>query len=187
MNSPPVAVRDIYRGWMSLLVATLRLPNGEHVERHIMLNGRAVCVLPYDPERRTALVVSMLRAPVTYVDEPDMLECIAGTLDEDDPADCARRETLEEVGVELGALEHLGRIWSMPSNSTEQIDYYLAPYRDEDRRGEGGGSDEEQERTTVYELPLVELWRKVERNELRDGKLLILLQALRIRRPILCE
>jgi len=183
MTSPIVAVRELYKGWMSLLMATLRTPNGTQVERHIMLNSRAVGVLPYDPERRTALVVSMLRAPVAYAGEPDMLECIAGALDGADPADCARREAFEEAGVELGQLEHLGRIWSMPSNSTEQIDYFLAPYLTEDRTGEGGGLDEEGEQIKVHELPLAELWRMVEDKTLRDGKLLTLLQALRIRRP----
>ena len=164
-------------------MATLRMPNGAEVERHVMLNGRAACVLPYDPERRTALVVSMPRAAVAYAGEPDMLEAIGGALDGEDPAECAKREAFEEAGVELGVLDHLGRIWTMPANSTEQIDYFLATYLAEDRTGAGGGLDEEQEHIKVHELPLVELWGMVEDKTLRDGKLLTLLQALRIRRP----
>ncbi|MFC3712416.1 NUDIX domain-containing protein [Sphingoaurantiacus capsulatus] len=182
MRSEIVALRDIYRGWMGLLMATLRTPSGD-VERHIMLNREAVCVLPYDPERRTAIVVSMLRAPVAYAGEPDMLEAIAGSLDGADPADCARREALEEGGVRLGMLEPVARAWTMPSNSTERLAFYLAPYRPADRIGDGGGIADEHENITVHELPLEALWRLVDTCELRDGKLLLLLQALRIRRP----
>src|SRR3712207_8178048 len=40
--------------------------------------------------------------------KPEMLEAPAGLLDEDDPADCARREALEEVGLTLTSLEPVG-------------------------------------------------------------------------------
>lgn len=182
-----VGVREIYRGWMSLLMVRIRHRDGGEAERHVMLNGRAVCVLPYDPVRKVALVVSMPRAPVVYLGEPDMLEAVAGALDGEDPADCARREAFEEAGVELGALEHLGMIWSMPSNSTERIDYYLASYGLQNRTSRGGGLDEEQEHISVHELALVDLWKMVTAREVRDGKLLTLLLALHLRRPELFE
>jgi len=177
------AVKEIYRGWMSLLLVRVCFPDGSEAERHVMLNNRAVCVLPFDPDRKVGLVVSMPRAPVIYLGEANMLEAIAGTLDEEDPMHCVRREALEEAGVKLREVEHIGLIWSMPSNSTEQIDYYLASYGASDRVGPGGGLDEEQEHILVHELSLAELWHMVEERRLRDGKLLTLLQALRIRRP----
>lgn len=182
MRAEIVGLRDIYRGWMDLLMATVRTPSGD-VERHIMLNRSAVCVLPYDPDRRMALVVSMLRAPVAYMGEPNMLEAIAGALDGEDPADCARREALEEAGVALAALEPVATAWTMPSNSTECIDFYLAPYRELDRIAAGGGVADEHENIIVHECSLQSLWRRADNRELRDGKLLLLLQALRIRRP----
>lgn len=185
MKSAVTSVRELYRGWMSLLMVRLRLPDGQDMDRHVMLNCRAVCVLPYDPDRRTALVVSMLRAPVAYLGQPDMLEAIAGALDDEDPDACVKREAFEEAGVELKTLQHLGRIWSMPSNSTEQIDYYLAPYRITDRKGVGGGLDEEQEQISVHELPLSKLWCMAQSKKLFDGKLMMLLQALYIRYPAL--
>lgn len=186
MRPEIIALRDLHRGWMSLLMSTLRTPSGD-VERHIMINRDAACVLPYDPMRRTALVVSMLRAPVAYVGEPDMLEVIAGALDGDAPADCARREAMEEAGVMLDILEPVAQSWTMPAGSTEQIHYFLAPYTKADRRGSGGGIAEEHEHITVHEVPLATLWQQVEALELRDGRLLTVLQALRIRRPELFD
>lgn len=180
-------VREIYSGWMSLLLVRLRLPNGAEADRHVMLNKRAVSVLPYDSLRRTALLVSMPRAPVVYASAPEMLEAIGGALDEDDPIACARREAFEEAGVALGRLEHIGRIWMMPSNSTEQIDFYLAPYGEVDRCGEGGGLADELEDIRVHEMPLGELWRMFEDKQLYDAKLVLLLQTLHIRRPELFD
>lgn len=177
------SVREIYRGWMSLLLVRLRHANGAEADRHVMLNSRAISVLPYDPARKVALVVSMPRAPVIYVGEPDLLEAIAGALDDDDPANCARREAFEEAGVELGELEHVGLIWTMPSNSTERIDYYLARYGSADRTGYGGGLETEQEYIRVHELSLRALSQMADEGRLSDGKLLILLQALRLRQP----
>ncbi|MDP8913607.1 MAG: hypothetical protein M3N39_08540 [Pseudomonadota bacterium] len=63
------------------------------------------------------------------------------------------------------------------------MDLYLAPYRPEDRVSEGGGLPQEEEHVRVRETPISELWERVEAGAFRDGKTLILLQALRIRRP----
>lgn len=181
------AVRQIYQGWLNLLMVRLRAANGDEFERHVVELGRAVCILPYDPETRTALLVSMPRAPVTFLGLPDMLEAIAGKLDEADPAICARREAMEEAGVRIGALEHIGCIWPMPSNATERIDYYLAPFVAADRIGMGGGLAEEQENITVHQFSLAALWTMFEAQQLLDGKLVTLLLALRLRRPELFD
>lgn len=177
-----VATRPIYQDWLNLLMVRMRAPDGQECDRHVVEMRRAVALLPFDPERRVALTVSMPRAPVMMAGLPDMLEAIAGLL-EDEPEDCARREAMEEAGVELGALVHLGQIWSIPSVVTEKIDYYLAEYSAEDRIAAGGGLDEEQENITVHELPLDTLWTMMANKEISDGKLAITLMALRLRRP----
>lgn len=178
--------RTIYEGWLNLLLVRLRMDDGVECDRHVVEMRRAVAVLPYDPDRRVALVVSMPRTPVMMAGLPDMLEAIAGILD-DQPADCARREALEEAGVALGALEPIGQIWSMPTVVTEKIDYFLAPYGAADRVADGGGLAEEQENILVHELPLADLWRRFEAQQLQDGKLVILLLTLRARKPHLFD
>ena len=162
----------------------LRADDGVEVDRHVVEMRRAVAVLPYDPDRRVAITVSMPRTPVMLAGLPDMMEAIAGIL-EDDPADCTRREAMEEAGVRLGELVHLGEIWSIPSVVTEKIDYSLAPYSAQDRVAAGGGLVEEQENISVHELPLDTLWTMMARKEIADGKLAILLMALRLRQPAL--
>lgn len=177
-----LSTTPLYQGWLTLLQARMRDGDGVEFDRLVVEMNRAVAVLPYDPERRVALTVSMPRAPVMLAGLPDMMEAIAGIL-EDEPADCARREALEEAGVRLGEMHWLGRIWSIPSVITEKIDYFLAEYRAGDRIAAGGGLAEEQEHITVHEMTLDALWAMMARREVADGKLAILLMALRLRRP----
>lgn len=97
--------------------------------------------------------------------------------------ECARREALEEAGVRLGVMTHIGQIWSIPSISTETIDYYLAEYQATDRIEAGGGHPDEQENITVHEWPLDQLWTTLAQGQMGDAKLVMLTQALRLRRP----
>ena len=187
-----VAIRSTklaHDGWLKLRVATLSGDDGVEFTREIEDHGPAVAVLPYDPERRTALLVRLPRAPVLLMGSPcDFLEAPAGLRgDDEDPAGCARREAREEVGVTLGALEEAGHVWSMCGVSTERMHLFLAPYSAEDRTGEGGGLAEEHENITVVEVPLAELRDTADRNALDDMKTLCLVQTLRLRRPELFD
>lgn len=177
------SVREIYRGWLNLVMVRLRAPDGTTFDRHVVEVGRAVAVLPYNPATGMALLVSMPRAAVTLLGQADLLEAIAGKLDSDDPEECTRREAMEEGGVQLGALVHIGQFWTIPAIATERLDYYLAEYGDADRVGSGGGLAQEHENITVHEIALAELWARYERGALPDAKLVTLLFALRLRRP----
>ncbi|ACL62029.1 NUDIX domain-containing protein [Methylobacterium nodulans] len=179
-----VGTRTLYEGWGRYLLAEVRLADGGTITREVEDHGRAVAVLPYDPERRTALLVRQFRAPPCLVDGAEnLLEAPAGCLDESDPAACARREAFEEVGVRLSTLEPVAQAFAMPGISTELMDLYLAPYGSADRDGEGGGLATEHENIVVVEMPLAELAAMAEQGGLRDLKTLVLVQTLRLRRP----
>ena len=91
-----------------------------------------------------ALLVRQFRAPVYMsAGRDDLLEAIAGIVDEDDAAAAARREALEEAGLTLTKLDHVGCLWSMPGIATERMDLFLAVYREADRIGAGGGLAED--------------------------------------------
>lgn len=179
-----VGVDTIYSGWCRFLLATVRLADGRTIKREIEDHGSAIAVLPYDPARRTTILVRQFRAPALYAeDRPDMLEAIAGKLDETDPQAAARREAMEEAGLKLGALEPAGVAWAMPGVSTERMNLYLAPYAQADRVGPGGGLAAEYEDITVIEMPLAEMAAMVDGGHIVDMKTLILAQTLRLRRP----
>src|ERR1700742_4595316 len=107
----------------------VRTPRGAVIHRSVEDHGDAVAVLPFDPARRVALLVRQLRVAVLKGHGTQAsLEAPAGILDEDDPADCARREAMEEAGLKLENLVPLGAFFPMPGISTEKMHMFLAEY-----------------------------------------------------------
>lgn len=175
-----------YTGWLDVIRLHLRIDGGAPFIRHAVRLWHAVSVLPYDPERRVALVIETPRAPLLHMGHPGMVEAIAGSIDRDaEPEAVARAEAVEEAGVRLGTLEHVGHVWTTPGATTERIDYFLGRYTAADRIGAGGGLAHENEHITVHERSLSDLWALVRAPGGIDGKLMLLLHALRLREPAL--
>ncbi|HEX3943853.1 MAG TPA: NUDIX domain-containing protein [Rhizomicrobium sp.] len=185
MSTPEILEKTtVHDGWARYSVLQVRLADGQTVKRELEEHGPAVTVLPYDPERRTAILVSQFRAPVLVaIGQSAFVEAVAGLTDGDAPEEAARREAFEETGVQLTALERVACLWTMPGLSTERMHLYLAPYAAGDRVGKGGGVHHEHENITVLELPLRELAAKADAGVLADMKTFALMQTLRLRRP----
>lgn len=187
MTPKIVSIETIYQGWAKFSRAMIQT-GGKPFKREIEDHGRAVVVLPYDPERRVAILVRLLRAPVLLAaGEDSLLEAPAGLIDNDDPADAARREVMEEAGLRITELEHIATVWTMPGISTERMDYYLAAFSQGDRIGTGGGVAAENEDITVEEHLLADLWSSARRGQLSDLKTLTLVFALKDRHPELFD
>ena len=178
-----------YKGYTTVERVTVRLDDGADMTREVTSHGRAVGVLPYDPARKVALLVRQFRAPVKLSSGADTsLEACAGMIDGDESVeDTVRREALEELGVQLGALSFVVTAWPSCGVSTETMALYLAEYSVSDRIASGGGLAAEQENITVEELPLSALVVLGADGEYMDMKLVLLAQALRLRRPDLFD
>ncbi|MEQ3626600.1 MAG: NUDIX domain-containing protein [Celeribacter sp.] len=99
------------------------------MSRAVFVSGDAATVLPYDPLRDCVLLVEQFRAgPFARGDRnPMVLEPIAGRVDPGEtPEDCARREALEEAGLELGALHEVARYYPSPGAKSEYLYSYIA-------------------------------------------------------------
>ncbi len=167
MTNTITGVRTIHDGWSQLLVATIRRADGGTITREIEDHGAAVGLLPYDPERRVAMLVRQFRAPAAHAaGADDVLEVPAGLIEGEDPTDCALRELEEETGLRLSRVERLGTVWSMPGISTERMHLFLAPYGTADRIGQGGGVADEHEETVMEEIALSELAARPSRGAL---------------------
>ena len=185
--NPVIIRREILSsGYVKLARLTIQLADGAEVQREVENHGQAVAVLPYDPDRRCALVVRLFRAPP--FDTAGLLfleEACAGMIDESDPdiAATVRREADEELGLTLGELEFVAKVWTSPGISAETSALHIARYASRDRHGPGGGLASENEDITVVERPLAELADDADNGRIADGKLLTLVLTLRLRRP----
>ena len=179
-----LATQTEHAGWTRLLLATVRLADGRTIRREIEDHGEAVCVLPYHPGRRTAVLVRQLRVPILFAGKAqETLEAIAGIIEAEDAVACARRETREEAQLELDSIEHVFTAWTMPGLSTERMHFYLARYAGAARPAIRGGIPGDHEDTLAVEIGLADLARMADSKELADMKTLLLLQTLRLRQP----
>ena len=97
--------------------------------REVVLRGRAVAALPYDPVLDEILLIEQFRigAQVAGVD-PWIYEVVAGMMDKsgESPEQALRRELLEEAGLSDVELTHIVDYFPLPGGTDEQILLYLA-------------------------------------------------------------
>jgi 8-oxo-dGTP pyrophosphatase MutT (NUDIX family) len=146
-----------------------RYSDGSSAEREIVSHPGAVAIVAHDPE-----VLHLVRQPREAVGEEALLELPAGKLDVEgeSPLDCAKRELVEEVGVEASEWRELKRIYTSPGFAEEVVHIFLATgLREVDP------SPDAEERLEAIRLPLAELDRVIA--ECSDSKSLIGLYLLR--------
>ena len=149
------------------------------VEHEVYRHGFAAAVLLYDPDRRVVLLVKQFRmAPYLADGTTEMLEVCAGMLDGDAPEAGARRETLEETGVETRELVHAFDAFMSPGGVTERISCFTARYSPQDRKHAGGGVDAD-EHIEVIETPFEDALRGIAQGGIRDAKTIALLYHAR--------
>src|SRR4029077_12603918 len=83
----------VYEGRHEVLVATVVDDHGDAFRREIVVRGDAACVLPYDPDRRMALMVRLPRTPAQFIAGlANVLEAPAGVIEDGGAAaPCTRR------------------------------------------------------------------------------------------------
>ncbi len=97
-------------------------------ERAVFRVADAVTVLPYDPGRDRILLVEQLRLGAFAHGDPRpwLLEPVAGMIDAGEPPEAAaRRETLEEAGLTLGALHPVARYYPSPGGIAQVMTSYI--------------------------------------------------------------
>ncbi|MEP2642349.1 MULTISPECIES: NUDIX domain-containing protein [Roseobacteraceae] len=120
----------------------------EIATRAVFMAADAALVLPYDPVRdRVMLVEQMRMGPLARGDVTCwQLEPIAGRIDPGEtPEQTARREAMEEAGLELGALHTVSEAYASPGTSTEFYYTYVAIADLPDAAAGLGGLEAEQE------------------------------------------
>ena len=181
-----LSTRTLFNGWMNVVLARMRLKDTE-VEWPLIEHPSGAAVLAYDPVRRVALTVRQTRLAVLHAGHAVFPEAVGGVVDDEDAEATARQEAMEEAGLRLGDIELVARVWMTPSSTTERVSLYLGAYNQVDRVFQGCGLADENEHIEVREEALADLWEAVQTEVLMDAKLVMLLQALRIKSPHLFE
>jgi nudix-type nucleoside diphosphatase (YffH/AdpP family) len=126
--------RQPHAGFLALEVLTLSHARFDGttsppIIREVMLSGDAVTVLPYDPVRDRVLLIEQMRVgPLGRGDPlPWQLEAIAGRIDPGEtPEDAARREAVEEAGLNLGKLHKVAEYYPTPGVMAEYLYSFVA-------------------------------------------------------------
>jgi 8-oxo-dGTP pyrophosphatase MutT (NUDIX family) len=166
------AVVHVGYAW-NVVLAEFEAPDGSGFTRDIVRSPGAVGVLPlvFDAEGNPSVVlVTQYRPPY----ERDVIEIPAGMRDVDgeDTAEVARRELIEEAGLDAGELDLLTEIMPSPGMTDSITTLYLAtdcrpvPH---DRHGP------EEEHMEILHLPLAEAIAMVDSGEISDAKSVVAL------------
>ena len=151
--------RLVHEGWARYLVAEVMQDDGTRITREIEDHGRAVAVLPYDPDRRVAALVSQFRAAVLYAGGPPSHARGAGRAPRRGRARGGRRREAmrgdrRRLSRARARRQRLERCRASPPSGWT---CFSPPYGAADRTGPGGGLAAEGEAIAVHEIPLPEL------------------------------
>ncbi len=93
--------------------------------------GRASAVLPYDPVADAVVLIEQFRLPALVAGlDPVLVELPAGLCDDGEtPEVTARRETMEEMSLQVGALRWIGSFLLTPGGSDELCELYAGRVR----------------------------------------------------------
>lgn len=148
--------------------------------REVYHNAGGAAVLLYNPDKRTVLLTRQFRIGARLAGHDGyMIEVPAGMLDDANPGERARAELCEETGFRGNRLRKVIEFFPNPSSLSETVHGYLGEYGELDRRGAGGGEQDEGEDIEVLEMDVMEAFRRVKEGGINDAKTVILLQFLR--------
>lgn len=146
------------------------------MDRAAFVCADAVTVLPFDPVRLRVLVIEQFRvAPFVRGDQkPWVLEPIAGRVDAGESEDTtARREAVEEAGVNIGALHRVGGYYPSPGAMTEYVTSYVGIADLPDDIVGVGGLDSEDEDIASMLLSYEDLMSLADQGALDTGPLML--------------
>jgi ADP-ribose pyrophosphatase len=165
---------DLYRSGLPFalradVVRRPEHPDEEPFTRVVLEHPGAVVVLAVDDDERV-LCLHQYRHPARM----RMLELPAGLLDVagEEPTGAARRELLEEAGLEADDWTPLVSAYSSPGISTEEIHYFLARGVREADRGDFRAVHEEADMETLW-VPFDELLAACLDGRVRDAPVLV--------------
>jgi ADP-ribose pyrophosphatase len=164
--------------------------SGEHVPRplDVLRSGPAAAVLPIDPGRDEVVLLRQFRLAAHLANgRGNLVEIVAGHVEADEqPAEAAHRECVEEIGVAPALLVELFTYLTSPGMSDEEITVFLGVV-DASGVPERAGAAAEHEETVPMRVPIDAALAALAAGTVRNGPLIIALQWLALNRGRLSE
>ena len=151
------------------------------LSRECFDRGPSGGVLLYDPYKDAVVLVEQFRVGALEGNEgPWQLELVAGILEPgESPEDVVHRESIEEAGSDVLALEYIFEYYPSPGGSNEKLFLYCGGI---DSTNVGGvhGLPEEGEDIWVQVFPREEAWHILQENYINNASTIIALQWLQM-------
>ena len=162
----------VYQGRvLNLDIDQVRFPDGSIGDLELIRHSGAAAVVPFLDDPRSPEARVLLIRQYRYAADRFLYEIPAGRLAPDEhPADCARRELLEEAGCTAESLTRLGGFFTTPGFIDEYIHLYLAS-----GLTRGDANPEPDEFIQPVSHTLQEILRMMDRGEIVDGKTIVAL------------
>jgi ADP-ribose pyrophosphatase len=152
---------------------------GPELVREVFARGHAVAVLPYDPVRDEVALIEQFRVGALETPwDPWLLETVAGIIEAgESPPAVARREALEEAGLEVFDLAPVCSCFMSPGGSSEIVHVFIGRV---DASAAGGifGLPDEGEDIRVHVLPFAQALALLDEGRLRVAHTLLAMQWL---------
>ncbi|CAI8923909.1 MULTISPECIES: NUDIX domain-containing protein [Pseudomonas] len=156
---------------------------GREISRELFVRHDAVCVLPYDAQRDEVVLIEQFRVgAIGKVDNPWLIELVAGLIDKDEqPEEVAHREAEEEAGLVFSTLWPMTRYFPSPGGSDEFVHLFLGRCSSD---GAGGlhGLEEEGEDIRVRVWAFEDALQAVRDGKIANAATIIALQWLALNR-----
>ncbi|XKM13998.1 ADP-ribose diphosphatase [Orbaceae bacterium ac157xtp] len=177
----------LYKGFFSLIKYRFQYKKfdgsvSEVIDREIMERGHAVILLAYDPKRDNVVLIEQIRiAAIETEESPWMLELIAGMIDHHGESieDVARREAMEEAGIEVGRCKSILSYLASPGGVTEKL-YIMVGEVDSSTAKGIHGLEEESEDIKVHVVSREQAYQWVENGVINNAASIISLQWLQL-------
>lgn len=175
----------VYKGFLSIEEYELQhelYQGGQSsvLKRQLMERGHAVAVLLFDPVLDNVILIQQFRIGAKDDPSPWLTELVAGMIDEGETAEyVAKRESVEEAGVEISNCREIMTYYASPGGCTERITLY---YAEADSRAAGGvhGLDSENEDINVLVLSYDDAMAQLNSGIINSATPIIALQWLQL-------
>jgi ADP-ribose pyrophosphatase len=156
--------------------------------RDVLRAGSAAAVLPLDLARQEIVVLRQFRLAAQLANgKGNLVEIVAGHVEAgEQPADTARRECIEEIGLEPSALIQLFSYLTSPGMLDEEITLFLGAV-DSSKLLPRGGVATEHEEIFPMRVPIDAALSALARGAIRNGPLIVALHWLALNRNRLAE